>query len=157
MAAFDYDRGIVSPGGVGYDINCGVRLLASGLAFERIEPHLDDLAAQLYNNCPSGVGRDGAVRLSHSEIDQVLEQGAEWVRAQGYATDDDLRCTESGGCLPGARASAVPDRAKERGRPQLGSLGSGNHFLEIDVIKEVFDVDRAEIFVLIVGNVAVKI
>ena len=157
VAAFDYDRGIVSPGGVGYDINCGVRLLASGLAFERIESHLDDLATQLYNNCPSGVGRDGAVRLSHSEIDQVLEQGAEWVRAQGYATDDDLRCTESGGCLPGARASAVPDRAKERGRPQLGSLGSGNHFLEIDVIKEVFDAELAEIFGLIVGNVAVQI
>ncbi len=157
VAAFDYEEGIVSPGGVGYDINCGVRLLTSSLSFERIGSPLDDLATRLYNNCPSGVGRDGAVSLSYSEINQVLEQGAEWAKSQGYATDDDLICTESGGRLPGARASAVPDRAKERGRPQLGSLGSGNHFLEIDVIDEIFDSELADLFGLAVGNVAVQI
>jgi tRNA-splicing ligase RtcB len=157
VAAFDYDEGIVSPGGVGYDINCGVRLLTSGLHIEQIQSHLDDLATRLYNNCPSGVGRDGAVSLSHSEIEQVLEQGAEWAKSQGYANERDLTCTESGGRLPGARASAVPDRAKERGRPQLGSLGSGNHFLEVDVIDEVFDPELADSLGLVEGNVAVQI
>lgn len=157
VAAFDYEDGLVSPGGVGYDINCGVRLLASPTPLEAIKDYLDDLATRIYSNCPSGVGRDGAVQLSYSEINRVLEDGSEWARAQGYATDDDLRCTESGGRLPGARASAVPDRAKERGRPQLGSLGSGNHFLEIDVIDHIFDAELADVFGLAVGNVAVQI
>lgn len=157
VAAFDYDSGLVSPGGVGYDINCGVRLLASRLPLEGIQPYLDDLATRIYHNCPSGVGRDGAVQLSYSEIEQVLEQGAEWAKSQGYAMEGDLRCTENGGRLPGARASVVPDRAKERGRPQMGSLGSGNHFLEIDVIDHVFDSELAEAFGLAVGNVAVQI
>ncbi len=157
VAAFEYEGGIISPGGVGYDINCGVRLLSSAMPLESIKSHLDDLATRIYSNCPSGVGRDGAVQLSHSEMNRVLEDGAEWARAQGYAKDEDLCCTESGGCLPGARASAVPDRAKERGRPQLGSLGSGNHFLEIDVIDQIYDAELADIFGLAVGNVAVQI
>ncbi len=157
VAAFDYDDGLVSPGGVGYDINCGVRLLTSGMPLGSIKSYIDDLATRIYHNCPSGVGRDGAVQLSYAEIDRVLEQGAEWAKSQGYAREDDLACTESGGRLPGARASAVPDRAKERGRPQMGSLGSGNHFLEIDVIDHIFDPALAGAFGLVKGNVAVQI
>ncbi len=157
VAAFDYDGGIVSPGGVGYDINCGVRMLASTLDVEELSPHLDDLATALFHNCPSGVGGKGAVRLSYAELDRVLVQGAEWAKKMGYATQDDLERTESGGRMPEARADAVPDRAKERGIPQLGSLGSGNHFLEIDVVDDIFDAATAHAFGLREGQVVVQI
>ena len=157
VAAFDYDGGIVSPGGVGYDINCGVRMLASTLDVEELSPHLDDLATALYHNCPSGVGGKGAVRLTYAELDRVLVQGAEWAKKAGYATQDDLERTESGGRMPQARADAVPDRAKERGIPQLGSLGSGNHFLEIDVVDDIFDAATAHAFGLREGQVVVQI
>ncbi|MBN1486924.1 MAG: RtcB family protein [Anaerolineae bacterium] len=157
VAAFRYDQGIVSPGGVGYDINCGVRMLASEIDYEEVVDDLDDLATVLYQNCPSGVGGKGAVSLTHKDLDKVLERGAEWALANGYARRDDVERTESGGCLPGAQAEVVPDRAKERGRPQLGSLGSGNHFLEIDVVDEVYDVAVAESFGLAKGKLVVQI
>ncbi len=157
VAAFDYDGGIVSPGGVGYDINCGVRMLASTLDVEELLPRVDDLATALYHNCPSGVGGKGAVHLSYAELDRVLVSGAEWAKQQGYATQDDLERTESGGRMPQARADAVPDRAKERGIPQLGSLGSGNHFLELDVVDTIFDPATAEAFGLREGQVVVQI
>ncbi|MGC9347797.1 MAG: RtcB family protein [Anaerolineae bacterium] len=157
VAAFDCEEGIISPGGVGYDINCGVRMLTSQLDEEEVAPYLSDLTTQLYRNCPSGVGVDGAVRLSYKEMDRVLEQGAAWCKGQGYATEDDLMRTESGGALQWARAAAVPDRAKERGLSQLGSLGSGNHFLEIDVVDEVYDANTAEAWGLRHGQVVVQI
>ncbi len=157
VAAFEMKKGIISPGGVGYDINCGVRLLASNLLAEEVQPHLEKLTATLYRYCPSGVGGRGAVQLQPRELDEVLERGAAWALAHGYATHDDLARTESRGTLPGARADAVPERAKKRGLPQLGSLGAGNHFIEVDVIEEVYDPQVAEAFGLVRGNVALQI
>ncbi len=157
VAAFRLEDGIVSPGGVGYDINCGVRLLAGAMDAAGIEPHLEALATALYRNCPSGLGKKGLRPLSYRELDAVLEEGAGWALRQGLAERDDLLRTESGGSLPGARADAVPDRAKERGRPQLGSLGAGNHFLEVDVVEQIFDAHVAETFGLREGGVAVQI
>ena len=157
VAAFREDGGIISPGGVGYDINCGVRMLASAMDYEDISPYLEELTTVLYQNCPSGVGKDGAVHLSAKDLNRVLEDGAEWARKKGYATEDDLLRTESSGRLPGARAGAVPQRAKERGRPQLGSLGAGNHFLEIDVVDEVYDPDVAAVFGLAQGRIVTQI
>ncbi len=157
VAAFRLEEGIVSPGGVGYDINCGVRLLAASVDVEAIAPHLDALATALYRNCPSGLGKKGLRPLSYRELDAVLEEGAEWALRHGLAERDDLLRTESGGRLEGARAGAVPDRAKTRGRPQLGSLGAGNHFLEVDVVEQVFDAQIAQAFGLREGDVAVQI
>ncbi|HNT76039.1 MAG TPA: RtcB family protein [Anaerolineae bacterium] len=157
VAAFRYSDGIVSPGGVGYDINCGVRMLASAMDYEDIEPYLEELIATLFKVCPSGVGEDGSVRLSDKELDDVLERGTEWAISKGYATRADAERTESYGRIAGARADVVPKRAKERGRPQMGSLGSGNHFLEIDVVDEIYNADVATAFGLRPGQVVVQI
>ncbi|RLC88954.1 MAG: RNA-splicing ligase RtcB [Chloroflexi bacterium] len=157
VAAFRYDGGIISPGGVGYDINCGVRMLASTVRHEELAPYLEELLTVLYQNCPSGVGGKGAVRLSQKDLERVLERGSEWALAEGYAERADLVRTEDGGSLAGARADAVPPRAKERGRPQLGSLGAGNHFLEIDVVDEIYAPDVAQTFGLVQGCVVVQI
>ncbi|MCD6285394.1 MAG: RtcB family protein [Anaerolineae bacterium] len=157
VAAFDYDKGIISPGGVGYDINCGVRMLTSRMDYEEVAPHMDALATALHRHCPSGVGGSGAVNLSWDELNAVLEEGSGWALKSGYATAEDVTRTESDGCLPQAQAAAVPDRAKARGRGQLGSLGSGNHFLEVDVVDEVYDVGTAECYGLRVGQVVVQI
>ena len=157
VAAFRYDEGIVSPGGVGYDINCGVRMLTSHIDYEDIQPYLKDLTTAIYKRCPSGVGGHGAVRLSAKDLDAVLERGAEWALSKGYARREDIERTESYGRLPGARVDAVPGRAKERGRPQLGSLGAGNHFLEVDVVDEVYDADIADSFGLTLGCIVVQI
>ncbi len=157
VAAFRYDEGIISPGGVGYDINCGVRMLASQIDFEDIAPYLKDLTATIFRNCPSGVGGKGAVQLSTKDLDDVLEQGADWAVAKGYGVRDDIQRTESYGRIAGASASTVDARAKERGRPQMGSLGAGNHFLEIDVVDEIYDADVAEVFGLTRNRVVVQI
>jgi len=157
VAAFRSEGGIVSPGGVGYDINCGVRMLTSSLTQEEIAPYLGELTTRLFRNCPSGVGEGGGISLSFSDLNAVLEQGARWAKLRGYGTEDDLERTESSGCIAGARSDAVPDRAKERGRPQLGSLGAGNHFLEIDVVDEVDDAAAADVFGLRQGCVVVQI
>ncbi len=157
VAAFSYDQGIISPGGVGYDINCGVRMLTSRMEYEDIAPHIDALATALYRHCPSGVGGSGAVSLSWGELNAVLDRGSGWALSHGYASAEDVARTESEGCLPQAQSAAVPDRAKARGRGQLGSLGSGNHFLEIDVVDEVYDTGTAECFGLRVGQVVVQI
>ncbi len=157
VAAFEYDGGLVSPGGVGYDINCGVRMLSTRLDGDEIAPYLEDLANALYRDCPSGAGEKGTLRLPSKELDRVLARGAGWARDRGYATDEDLARTESSGCLGAARADAVPDRARERGLPQMGSLGSGNHFLEIDIVDRIFDGAVASVFGLAVGRVVVQI
>jgi tRNA-splicing ligase RtcB len=159
VAAFDYEEGgIISPGGVGYDINCGVRMLASSLTLEDVEPYLEDLTVAIYQNCPSGLGKGTAAgRISQKEMNRVLETGAEWAVKNGYGDSDDLERTENGGNLSRARADVVPPRAKERGLSQLGSLGSGNHFLEIDVVDMIYDADVADAFGLQRGSIVAQI
>jgi len=157
VAAVDAEEGVVSPGGVGYDINCGVRLLRSELTAEALAPRLPELVAALHREVPSGVGSTGALRLSGSDPDKVLRQGSRWAASRGFATEEDVAFTESGGCLPGADPDAVSDVAKRRGRDQLGTLGSGNHFLEIDEVAEVFDEPTARAFGLFRGQAVVQI
>ncbi len=149
--------GIISPGAVGYDINCGVRVLASETEYQAAKPYLSDLASTLYRNCPSGVGGKGSLPLSVEELDQVCRQGARWALAHGYATEEDLARTEEFGCLEGADPAQASKRAKERGKGQLGTLGAGNHFLEVDVVEEVFDPEAAEVMGLREGCLAVQI
>ncbi len=149
--------GVISPGGVGYDINCGVRLLASRLEREAIDPHLESLASALFANCPSGVGRGGEVKLKSRELDEILEGGARWALKRGMADPEDLERTEEGGCLEGADAAKVGARARDRGQGQVGTLGAGNHFIEIDVVERLLDPDAARAIGLFPGQVVVQI
>ena len=157
VIATRYPSGIISPGGVGYDVNCGVRLLVSELYAEEVEPYISDLITALYRTVPSGVGKKGPIRLSYAQMDEVLREGARWPVRQGYGTKEDLERLEEGGCLAGADPGAVSQRAKERGRPQLGTLGSGNHFVEVQEVVEVYDEEVAEAFGLFQGQLAVQI
>ncbi len=157
VAATKYPEGIISPGGIGYDINCGVRLLATRLPYEKAEPYLDTLATLIDQYCPSGVGRSGHVKISTKELDRVAREGARWALQHGYATKEDLERTEEGGRLPHADPSKVSGRAKERGRTQLGTVGAGNHFIEVDVIEQIFDEEAARAFGLEEGMLAVQI
>jgi tRNA-splicing ligase RtcB len=157
VAAFDLEEGVVSPGGVGYDINCGCRLVTTCLHGEDIEKHLSELVTALFHSIPSGVGSKGKLKLSAKEEKKVLMEGASWAVQQGYGTAEDLEATESNGCIQGADPSAVSDRALERGRDQLGTLGSGNHFLEIEMVEEIYDPDAAAAFGLHTGQIAVMI
>jgi tRNA-splicing ligase RtcB (3'-phosphate/5'-hydroxy nucleic acid ligase) len=157
VIATELPDGIISPGGVGYDINCGVRLLGTHLDVDEVQPYLDDLASALQRNCPTGVGRGGEIRLSEAALDQVLEQGARWALKNGYATEADLERTEESGRIPGADVRKVSARARERGRDQLGTLGAGNHFIEVDVVDEVFDEEAADRMGLSPGRVVAQI
>jgi tRNA-splicing ligase RtcB len=157
VAATQYPEGVISPGGIGYDINCGVRLLASRISYDQAAEALDDLATALNNRCPSGVGEKGVVRLSEADLDQVCRDGAVWAQKKGYATQADLIRTEEGGRLEGADPSKVSKRARERGRPQLGSLGAGNHFIEVDVVDSIFDAQAAGAMGLAEGNLVIQI
>jgi tRNA-splicing ligase RtcB len=159
VAAVDADDGAVSPGGVGYDINCGVRVLTTGLDADELRPALHQVAAQLYRDIPTGVGSSRAIpTLSDAELDDVLAQGARWAVRRGFAaaSDDAERC-EEGGRLAGADPEAVSARARQRGADQLGTLGSGNHFIEVDRVAEVYDPVAAEAFGLAPGRVALQI
>lgn len=138
VAAMRVDDGVVSPGGVGFDINCGVRLLRSDLTEDEVRPHLKQLVAQLDEKVPSGVGSGGSIRLQGKALDQVMTGGAEWAVAQGYGDADDLEVTEDGGRLGDAGPDAVGQRPRQRGSDQLGTLGSGNHFLEVQAVEEIF-------------------
>lgn len=158
VAAFDADQGVVSPGGVGYDINCGVRLLRSQLEVADIRPRLTELADTLLRNVPSGVGshrRD--LRLTVAEEHKVLREGAAWVVRRGLGREEDLRHIEQGGCIDGADPDLLSERALERGRDQLGTLGSGNHFLEVQVVDTIIDGPAAEVLGLFPGQVTVTI
>jgi tRNA-splicing ligase RtcB len=158
VAAFDADAGVVSPGGVGYDINCGVRLLRSDLPAEQVRPALDRLADALFRNVPSGVGshrRD--LRLSVAETRKVLQQGAGWAVKHGFGEAADLDHIEAGGTIPGADPELVSERALERGRDQLGTLGSGNHFLEIQRVEKIHDEAAAAALGLFAGQLTVSI
>jgi tRNA-splicing ligase RtcB len=159
VAAMDAEGGAVSPGGVGYDINCGVRVLATRLEAAEIRPRIHDVTAQLYRDIPTGVGSSHAIpRLSDAEMDSVLAKGARWAVGRGYAAgSDDLERCEEGGALAGADPSAVSERARKRGADQLGTLGSGNHFLEVDAVAEVYDEAVAGTYGLLPGRVAVQI
>ena len=157
VAATQYPQGVISPGAIGYDINCGVRLLGSQIEFEAAQPYLDQLASALNHFCPSGVGRKGFLRMSEKELDRVCREGSHWALTSGYATEADVRRTEESGRLEGADPTRVSKRAKERGRPQLGTLGAGNHFIEVDLIEQVFDEKAARVMGLQQGNLAVQI
>ena len=157
VAAFNMRNGVVSPGGVGFDINCGVRLIKSNLRQEDIEDHLDELVNALFKNIPSGVGSKGKVKLSREDIDNVLDYGAEWAVENGYGWDEDLEVLEENGRIKSADSSKVSSKAKKRGIPQLGSLGSGNHFLEIQVVDEVYNEDVAEVYGLEKGMIVIMV
>ncbi|HUS64794.1 MAG TPA: RtcB family protein [Kofleriaceae bacterium] len=157
VAAFDEEEGVLSPGGVGYDINCGVRLLASKLDRSDIEDRLPELATALHRAIPAGVGSESHRKLSDAELTKVLERGARWAVGEGYGRADDLETAEEGGCIAGADVSQVSERARERGRPQLGSLGSGNHFCEVGIVDEIYDDAAAAAFGLRHGAVTVLI
>lgn len=157
VAAFDLDEGVVSPGGVGYDINCGCRLMTTRLCLSDIRERIPALVTALFQNVPSGVGSRGPLKLSPKEEKQVLVEGAAWAVRHGYGTEADLEATEDGGAMAGADPEKVSDRALERGKEQLGTLGSGNHFLEIEVVEELFDLSAAAAFGLEPGQVCVLI
>lgn len=149
--------GIVSPGAVGYDINCGVRLLASDLVKGQVEPVVQALAAAIDENCPSGVGSLGRFQLTDRELEEVMREGARWALRRGLAEPEDIRRTEEEGCLKGADPSKVSVKARDRGCGQLGTVGAGNHFVEIGVVEAVFDTDVAERFGLFPDQVTVLI
>lgn len=157
VAATEFPQGVVSPGAIGYDINCGVRLLASGIEFESARNDLDTLATLLNKYCPSGVGKEGVLEVKVPELDRILRDGSRWALKNGYATEADLSRTEEGGHLEGANPDKVSDRAKARGREQIGSLGAGNHFIEVDIVDEIFDEQTASIFGLRPGCLTVQI
>lgn len=157
VAAMDAECGVVSPGGVGYDINCGVRLLRSNLTRSDIQEHLPILVEQLFRNIPSGVGSTSKLKLSDRDLKEVLEQGARWAVNAGFGLDRDVEHTEQQGCIEGADSNALSKRAMDRGKPQLGTLGSGNHFLEIQEVTEIYDSEAAEAFGLFKGQITVMI
>ena len=158
IAATRVEDGVVSPGGVGFDINCGVRLLRTRLTEEDVRPKLEELVTALFREVPSGVGSSGKINLKGGEIDQVLRNGARWAVEHGFGEPEDLVFTEEEGCIPGADPARVGSKAKKRGTPQLGTLGSGNHFLEVAVVDEVYDADAAHAFGLDqIGQVVVWI
>jgi tRNA-splicing ligase RtcB len=157
VAAFHMEEGIVSPGGVGYDINCGCRLMTTLLKGSEIRPLIGNLVSTLFKNIPTGVGSTGAVRLSRSDAKKVAVRGAAWAVKNGFGQQEDLERTEDQGTMEGADPSVLSDRAIKRGLDQLGTLGSGNHFLEIQVVDEIYDPDLAQDFHLFEGQMTVMI
>lgn len=157
VGAFNMNNGVVSPGGVGFDINCGVRLLRTNLTEDDIKPKIKELTDALFRNIPSGVGSKGQIRLKDNEINEVLDYGAWWAVERGFGWEDDLKFLEENGRMTDADSEIVSSKAKKRGVPQLGSLGSGNHFLEVQKIDEVYDEEVAKAFGLEKGNIAVMI
>lgn len=145
VAAFDSEEGVLSPGGVGYDINCGVRVLRTNLSEEEVRPRLRELAETLFRKVPSGLGSTSGLELSFSELDKVLEEGVEWAISHGYGWKDDPLHIEEQGRMEGADASVVSREAKQRGRNQLGTLGSGNHFLEVQRVDKIYDPEIAKV------------
>ncbi|MCS6816325.1 MAG: RtcB family protein [Blastocatellia bacterium] len=157
VAATDAEEGVVSPAGIGFDINCGVRLLRSELTLEQVRPKLENIVNDLFHAVPAGTGREGQISVNRAEMDNVLRLGAQWAVEQGYGREEDLDHIESRGCIPGANPKAVSEYARQRGADQLGTLGSGNHFLEIQYVEEVFDRAAAQAFGLRPGQVTVLI
>ena len=157
VAAFDFDKGIVSPGGVGYDINCGCRLITTLLRADEIRPLIKEMVVALFKNIPSGVGSTGNIHLSKSKETEVAVKGAAWAVKMGFGTAADLERTEDRGAMEGADPSVLSERAIKRGQNQLGTLGSGNHFLEIQVVDEIYDKEKASCFGLFKGQATILI
>lgn len=158
VAAFDPDEGgIVSAGGVGYDISCGVRCLHTGLNEDQVRAVQEDLADTLYYKIPAGVGSTGAIRLGHAEMETMLSKGARWAVRQGWGEREDLERIEELGCMEGARPDCVSDQAKKRQRDEMGTLGSGNHYLEVQKVAEIFDERIANAFGLRANDVVLSI
>ncbi|PYU16666.1 MAG: RNA-splicing ligase RtcB [Acidobacteria bacterium] len=157
VAATQLPKGVVSPGGVGFDINCGVRLLGSNLSKDDVRPKLRELVNQLFRDVPSGTGSEGFVQCGWQDLNDVLERGAAWVVERGYGEAADVEFCEESGRMPGADATKVSDRAKQRGRTQIGTLGSGNHFLEVQYVEKVFEPEIAARFGLAEEQVVVMI
>jgi tRNA-splicing ligase RtcB len=157
VAAFDYEEGIVSPGGIGYDINCGVRLIRTNLTEKDVRPRLKQLVDLLYENIPSGVGSEGKIKATIQQLDEILLGGAQRVIELGYGWDEDKYRIEEYGKLPYADPSKVSSTAKKRGAPETGTLGSGNHFLEVDVVRKIYDEEAAKAFGLFEGQVTILI
>ncbi len=146
VAALDYEEGGLSPGGIGFDINCGVRLLKTNLRVEQIKSKLKNLLDSLFRNIPSGVGRSGKLKLTLSQLDEVLAKGVKWAINNGYGRKEDFFHIEENGCYPGANPDKVSSKAKKRGAPQLGTLGAGNHFLEIQKVDKIYLPEVAKVF-----------
>ncbi|PIW32182.1 MAG: RNA-splicing ligase RtcB [Nitrosopumilales archaeon CG15_BIG_FIL_POST_REV_8_21_14_020_37_12] len=157
VAAMDAEEGMISPGGVGYDINCGVRLLRSNLNEDTVRSKLKELVTELFGSIPSGVGSKGAVNLSHSQLDEVLVNGVNWAIDNGYGSSNDSDVCEENGKIANADPNKVSDKARKRGAPQLGSLGSGNHFLEIQKVAEIHDQEAAKRMGITEGTITVLI
>ncbi|MBI1657976.1 MAG: RtcB family protein [Thaumarchaeota archaeon] len=157
VAAMDAKEGMISPGGVGYDINCGVRLLRTNLDEDTLRPRLKDIVNELFSSIPSGVGSKGAVRLSGSQLDEVMVRGVEWAVENGYGSRQDADSCEESGRISGADPNVVSERARKRGAPQLGSLGSGNHFLEVQKVDRIYDTEAAKRMGLEQGAITVLI
>ena len=157
VAATLMPQGIISPGGVGYDVNCGVRLLGSHLDIEDVRPYIDRLADAMYRSVPSGMGTKGNLHLNQAELDEILAKGSKWAQQEGYARPEDVAHTEERGQMAGADPAKVSAQAKKRGMGQVGTLGSGNHFAELDVVTEIFDANTADVFGLRRGQIAVQV
>lgn len=157
VAAFDVDTGVISPGGVGYDINCSVRLLKTNLTLKDLDGRRKEVVEKLFKFVPSGVGEKGRIKLNKEELNEVLVNGAQWAVKNGYGEKEDYENTEDSGRISGADPKNVSSRAKARGMPQLGSLGAGNHFLEVQVVDEVFDKEIAKKFGLEKGQITIMI
>ncbi len=146
VAAFDAETGLITPGGIGFDINCGVRLLTTNLTKEEVEPKIKEILEALFKHVPSGVGSESKLKLSKEELDDVLNRGCEWTKEKGYATAEDLDFCEENGRMKDADAKEVSKKAKQRGTEQLGTLGAGNHFLEIQYVDNIFDEKTSKVF-----------
>ena len=157
VVATEYKKGVISPGGVGFDINCGVRLLISEYKEEEIRSYLEKIAKEIQKEVPSGLGRGHQKKVSFVEIEKILKKGAKRIVELGYGKKEDLENCESEGCIEMADPTAVSSKAKERGRDQVGTLGSGNHFLEIQKVSEIYDKKTAEIFGLFENQVVIMI
>jgi tRNA-splicing ligase RtcB len=157
VAAFDVEEGVISPGGVGYDINCGVRILRTNLKKSDIEKHLEKILDAVFHNVPAGVGKGGIYKVTEKELRDVMLNGARWVVERGFGWKEDLERIEEGGAMSGANPDKVSRRAIERGLPQLGSLGAGNHFLEIQVVERIFDREAAKIIGIEEGTITIMI
>jgi tRNA-splicing ligase RtcB len=158
VAATDPSNGgVISPAGIGFDINCGVRLIRTNLRFDEIKDNIKDLVSALFSDVPSGVGSEGDIRVTGKEEQEILVKGAKWAVKNGYGTDEDLECTEENGAIEGADPEAVSERAYKRGKSQSGTLGSGNHFLEIQVIDQTYDSTLCDAFGLSMGQVTLMI
>ena len=158
VAATRLDDGVVSPGGVGFDINCGVRVMRTNLTEAEVRPKIDRITTEIFHNVPSGLGTKGKLRVNDRELTEVMVKGSKWAVDRGYGEPDDVKTTEESGCIKGADPEKVSSRARERGLPQLGTMGSGNHFLEIQRVDEIYDRDTANVMgIQEIGQVLVMV